>query len=56
MISPKQRDELLSAIKEYGEAEFNAGKELGDYCGSLEPATSVAVSCFEKVINIIHKL
>lgn len=59
-ISPKQKDELITAIKKYGEAEVKFGKVVGGYKGglewSLEDAAIGSGNLFEKVINIIHKL
>jgi len=55
-ISVKQRDELIAAVKEYGLAEFEAGKELGDYRGSLEPAVGEAAKKYSRVIDLIYLL
>lgn len=59
MLSPQKKEELIKAVKEYGEAEVIFGKAITDYCGlsgSLEETTREVGEKFRRVIDLVHKL
>lgn len=56
MISPEKKEELIKAIREYGEAEVEFGKEVENYQGGVEAAVNVVGQTFEKVVTLIHSL
>lgn len=57
LISLKQRDELITAVKKYGEAEFEAGRDIGSsHWASGNPDFIEVVAAFEKVIQMVNQI